>query len=268
MGFQRFNVSPARMKRLKRVPRHALACRHCESHGAEQDVHVNKCSFGEESYHEPDDGHVSRVVTLGAKCQRCGRDCTLIDHDKPGAVYSRQAEQHEQNSMTLNADELDAAGDVASERSDGSDGGGGVTVRRKPSGWIGVDLDGTLAHYDHWRGPEHIGEPVPAMLARVKRWLADGLEVRIFTARAYCPPGDQARLEETKLVHHAICEWCRKHLGQTLPITCTKDFAMIELWDDRAVQVLPNTGIRVDGVGRKYDAEINALAIDPAEARS
>ena len=37
-------------------------------------------------------------------------------------------------------------------------------------GWIGVDLDGTLAQYDHWRGIEHIGagpsgaETAPATL--------------------------------------------------------------------------------------------------------
>jgi hypothetical protein len=51
-------------------------------------------------------------------------------------------------------------------------------------GWIGVDLDGTLAHYSEWKGPDSIGEPVPLMLARVKEWLAKGLEVRIVTARA------------------------------------------------------------------------------------
>ena len=34
------------------------------------------------------------------------------------------------------------------------------------SGWIGVDLDGTLAEYHGWNGGA-IGEPVPAMLARV-----------------------------------------------------------------------------------------------------
>ena len=45
-------------------------------------------------------------------------------------------------------------------------------------GWIGVDLDGTLAYYDYWRGPEHIGEPIPAMLERVQRWLAEGKDVR------------------------------------------------------------------------------------------
>jgi hypothetical protein len=27
-------------------------------------------------------------------------------------------------------------------------------------GWIGVDLDGTLAHYDGWKGIDHIGEPI------------------------------------------------------------------------------------------------------------
>jgi hypothetical protein len=32
-----------------------------------------------------------------------------------------------------------------------------------------------------------------------------------------------------------------------IPITCCKDRGMIELWDDRAVQVIENTGERVDG---------------------
>jgi hypothetical protein len=35
------------------------------------------------------------------------------------------------------------------------------------AGWIGVDLDGTLAHYDGiWRGDEYIGEPVGRALSR------------------------------------------------------------------------------------------------------
>lgn len=32
------------------------------------------------------------------------------------------------------------------------------------TGWIGVDLDGTLAIYDVWRGANHIGEPVPTYM--------------------------------------------------------------------------------------------------------
>jgi len=58
-----------------------------------------------------------------------------------------------------------------------------VKERHLSNGWIGVDLDGTLAYYDEWRGLYHIGEPIPAMVDRVKRWLAEGRDVRIFTAR-------------------------------------------------------------------------------------
>lgn len=39
-----------------------------------------------------------------------------------------------------------------------------------------------------------------------------------------------------------IENWCLKHIGKKLPVTNIKDFGMIELWDDRAVQVVPNTG--------------------------
>jgi hypothetical protein len=48
------------------------------------------------------------------------------------------------------------------------------------NGWIGVDLDGTLAHYDGWKGADHIGEPIAPMVERVKRWLSEGHEVRVF----------------------------------------------------------------------------------------
>ena len=50
-------------------------------------------------------------------------------------------------------------------------------------GWIGIDLDGTLAEYDGWKGVEHIGKPIPSMVERVKAWIIEGKDVRIFTAR-------------------------------------------------------------------------------------
>lgn len=107
------------------------------------------------------------------------------------------------------------------------------------TGWIGVDLDGTLAVYDRWRGMTHIGAPIPAMVARVKRWLGEGIEVRIFTARvAHDSEGAARRVIEA---------WCNKHLGLVVPITNVKDFGMVELWDDRAIQVERNTGRRMDG---------------------
>jgi len=104
------------------------------------------------------------------------------------------------------------------------------------AGWIGVDLDGCLAHYDGWKGIDHIGEPVPAMLERVKQWVADGQEVRIMTARA-CRSGVEGVLAE-----QVIQDWCLKHIGKALPVTHEKDFGMIELWDDRCVHVERNTG--------------------------
>lgn len=102
------------------------------------------------------------------------------------------------------------------------------------SDWIGVDLDGTLAHYDGWKGVEHIGEPVPAMAERVKQWLAEGKEVRIFTARIAHGDPRGAR--------NYVQDWCFKHFGRGLEVTNVKDFGMSELYDDRAVQVEMNTG--------------------------
>lgn len=101
-------------------------------------------------------------------------------------------------------------------------------------GWIGVDLDGTLAEYKGWRGPNHIGPPIRRMRLRVVRWLAEEKDVRIFTAR-------------TEDSYPAIRRWCIRQFGRELPITNVKDFAMVALWDDRAVQVIPNTGRRADG---------------------
>lgn len=109
-------------------------------------------------------------------------------------------------------------------------------------GWIGVDLDGTLAHYDGWKGFEHIGPPVERMRQRVIEWLSEGRDVRIFTARV-C--GTDGRNVDTVRGH--IEAWCLEHLGRVLPVTNKKDYAMAELWDDRAIQVRENTGLRVDG---------------------
>lgn len=108
------------------------------------------------------------------------------------------------------------------------------------SGWIGVDLDGTLAKYNGWNNGE-IGEPVPLMVKRVKSWITEGVIVKIFTARV--------SIEEDKdLVVEKIQDWTQKHIGERLEVTNQKDYSMVELWDDRAIQVIPNKGIRVDGL--------------------
>lgn len=97
---------------------------------------------------------------------------------------------------------------------------------------IACDLDGTLAHYDKWRGIEHIGEPIPGTVYRVKKALSLGHKVYIFTARAGHGDGAEKYIEE----------WCLKHLGVVLPVTANKGYEFTEFWDDRAVAVLRNTG--------------------------
>lgn len=115
-------------------------------------------------------------------------------------------------------------------------------------GWIGIDLDGTLASYDEWRGISHIGAPVPKMLALVNSMLADGDEVRIFTARVFrmlYPVGTPERMEGERAISY-IQDWLESHGLPRLDVTCVKDFGMIRLYDDRAVQVMQNTGIIVE----------------------
>lgn len=117
------------------------------------------------------------------------------------------------------------------------------------NGWIGVDLDGTLAEYHKWNG--NIGEPIPRMIKRVKIWLAEGKDVRIVTARVAKTllrneQGVNDTIEFADEQEKLIKVWCKKHIGQELAVTATKDFAMIELWDDRCIQVIPNTGLALD----------------------
>lgn len=100
-------------------------------------------------------------------------------------------------------------------------------------GWIGVDLDGTLAEDHGWQGIEYIGKPIPEMLKRVQKWLLENKRVKIFTARVSRGP---------KAIKY-IEEWLKDNGLPVLEITNVKDYDMIELWDDRVVCVVSNKGI-------------------------
>lgn len=132
------------------------------------------------------------------------------------------------------------------------------------NGWYGVDLDGTLAEYHG--NHEEIGPPVPAMLERVKGWLAEGRNVRIVTARVSGLDSSRGAPEawDARTLHIArqrvlIERWCQEHLGQVIPIQCHKDYAMIALYDDRAVQVLPNRGELLDDLNEMLRGAIQRL---------
>jgi hypothetical protein len=107
----------------------------------------------------------------------------------------------------------------------------------KSEGWIGVDLDGTLAeHEPTWSGTR-IGAPIEPMVTRVKRWLSLGKDVRILTARVH-PDWDKDYAQR-----YAIYHWSEAVFGIVLPVTCQKDPDMLELWDDRAITIVCNTGM-------------------------
>lgn len=103
--------------------------------------------------------------------------------------------------------------------------------------WIGIDLDGTLAYYETvpGRGLGEIGDPIPMMLEKVKRFINVGHKVKIFTARAAHP-------EQIPIIK----EWLKKHGLGDLEITNVKDAGMKVLYDDRAIQVVRNVGITVN----------------------
>ncbi len=146
----------------------------------------------------------------------------------------------------------------------------------KDKGWIAVDLDGTLAEYHGWVGWNEIGKPIPTMVERVKQWLNEGYDVRVFTARVTVPlieidENGFKRFSTTQVVStcyqtgekfstrqmiDVIQKWCHKHIGQALEVTCVKDLHMIELWDDRAVQIVANTGRTL---AEEHEAELTAL---------
>ena len=69
------------------------------------------------------------------------------------------------------------------------------------------------------------------MVRRVQEWTKRGLTVKILTARGPYPEAVDA-----------IKKWLVSNGMPELEVTDRKDFGMVELWDDRAIQVVRNTG--------------------------
>jgi hypothetical protein len=104
-------------------------------------------------------------------------------------------------------------------------------------GYILVDFDRTLVRYRSWAlDGTNFGVPIPAMVERVQRWLHLGKEVRIFTARASRhDPAEITKIET----------WCQDNFGKVLKVQNWKDFHCTQIWDDLAVTVEANTGLRL-----------------------
>ena len=139
-------------------------------------------------------------------------------------------------------------------------------------GWYGFDLDGTLAKYDKWEGIDHIGEPIEPMVDLIKKMHSEGRVVKILTARVAPRANVETRPnpyltdqavydavgrdneERYRDIYRApkwtarefVSDWCLKNLGFLPEITHEKDHLMLELYDDRVKQVVPNEGVLVE----------------------
>ncbi len=91
--------------------------------------------------------------------------------------------------------------------------------------FVGVDFDGTLVGEK-----ENMGEPIMPMVNRVKEWLAEGMDVRIFTAAP----------------RPEITAFCKHHFGRSLPMTNIKQRGMSAWYDDRCTRVERDTGKLMD----------------------
>lgn len=135
----------------------------------------------------------------------------------------------------------------------------GNTPRPKVHGTIAVDLDGTLARYDKWVAWNVIGPIIEPMKQRILTWLAEGKEVVIFTARAGYDT-DTCRVSGFTFTRDDVVAvvqgWLEANGLPRLAVTHEKTDAMIEIWDDRAVQVVSNTGATL---AEEHAAELAAL---------
>lgn len=131
-------------------------------------------------------------------------------------------------------------------------------------GWYGFDLDGTLAKYDGWKGIDHIGEPVKPMVDLIKKMHEEGKVVKILTARiaphkledgavgeSYITIPDGEGGAKRNYAHQFINDWCHFNLGFIPEIVYQKDHLMLELYDDRVKQVVPNEGLLVEDLYRE-----------------
>ena len=177
------------------------------------------------------------------------------------------------------------------------------THGQKGEGWIGFDLDGTLAKYDGWKGIDHIGEPVRPMVELIRRMHDEGKVVKIMTARV--SPRENPEIAKTRYPLYAgdgvgdvpeyaarwmlemrkaghvndqaeacgfyskkewtardfIADWCLENLGFLPEIVYQKDHLMIDLYDDRVKQVVPNEGVLVEDIAMSKRLRVKEVHI-------
>lgn len=106
---------------------------------------------------------------------------------------------------------------------------------------IAVDFDGTLADDSRVKYPE-CGPPVWRMVERVRRWIAEGHEVVLFTARLAEKDVHRERDQVKRLTEWLDLYGIHNTDGTVIAMTAWKLPKFDEFWDDKAVAVIRNTG--------------------------
>ena len=107
--------------------------------------------------------------------------------------------------------------------------------------WFGFDLDGTITmHPSPSTTGAGVGLPIKGEVYDLFiRHCMKSDRVKIMTARAYS--GNPDRAKEIAAIH----EWLEEYFPKpchNLEVTSEKDYLLIRLYDDRAVQVIRDTG--------------------------
>jgi hypothetical protein len=96
--------------------------------------------------------------------------------------------------------------------------------------YICIDLDGTIAHYDVWLGPEHFGEPIDGVQEALAALKAAGWIMIIFTTRHHV-----ALIRQYLEKHHIPFDHINENPDQPDGAWPGKPYADVYV-DDRAVQ--------------------------------
>ncbi len=129
---------------------------------------------------------------------------------------------------------------------------------------IAVDLDGTLAEYDGWKGIDHIGHPIAGAQGFVRR-LLEFADVEVYTTRTALLP-DRPAGETVESLALRVTRWLREnHFPAEVRVYAGAGKPLVAAFiDDRAVSCRPLEVSPYINPGVVSADEIAAVAYDKA----